>query len=395
MPAPGNPRFADSLRTLMGQRGVSFRQLATRAHYSSSYLHDLAAGKKPPTVEAAARLDDALDAGGALTASAFPGGDGLDDELDALELTRRVEASDVSDGTLRRLETAVDDLAMAYATRRPAELLPRVRRHLAYVARLVDARATLAQRRRLLVAGGWLSLLAATVHVDLRQHAAADARLDTAGSLAGHAEDPEISAWCLETRAWAALTDGDFPRAADLAVQAQARAPRGGSALIQATAQEGRAHARMGHAAQTRDALGRLADLTRGLAQPDRPEHHFRYDPGKALSYTATTLAWVADPAAEEYARETLRQLESSADGVARPRRVASARLDLGVALLGAGKADEAAAQALVAITSGRVVPSNWWRAAEVVAGVRRAGVADASHLAEALRVYGCPPVAD
>lgn len=37
------------------------------------------------------------------------------------------------------------------------------------VAQLVDARKTLAQHRRLLVADGWLSLLAATLDIDLRQ----------------------------------------------------------------------------------------------------------------------------------------------------------------------------------------------------------------------------------
>src|SRR5581483_6848888 len=38
----------------------------------------------------------------------------LDDEIDALELARRAAASDVSAETLRRLEQAVDDLAVAY-----------------------------------------------------------------------------------------------------------------------------------------------------------------------------------------------------------------------------------------------------------------------------------------
>jgi hypothetical protein len=42
------------------------------------------------------------------------------DEIDAWELARRVEASDVSTGTLDRIERAVDDLASAYARlRRP------------------------------------------------------------------------------------------------------------------------------------------------------------------------------------------------------------------------------------------------------------------------------------
>ncbi|MFI7600690.1 helix-turn-helix domain-containing protein [Actinoplanes sp. NPDC049681] len=73
-----------------------------------------------------------------------------------------------------------------------------------------------------------------------------------------------------------------------------------------------------------------------------------------------------------------------------RPRRVASAKLDLGLALLATGKADEAAAAASEAITSGRIVPSNWWRVSEVVAGVRSTGVTEARDLYE--QYMACRP---
>jgi predicted metal-dependent HD superfamily phosphohydrolase len=117
---------------------------------------------------------------------------------------------------------------------------------------------------------------------------------------------------------------------------------------------------------------------------PDRPEHHYRYDPDKALSYTATTLAWAGDPAAEEYVRALIRQLEEPGNGAPRLRRIASARLDLALALLAAGGPDEAAAEATTAIASGWVVPSNWWRATEVLRTVDRLGVPDATELREA-----------
>jgi hypothetical protein len=57
---------------------------------------------------------------------------------------------------------------------------------------------------------------------------------------------------------------------------------------------------------------------------PDRPEHHYRYDPAKAEAYTATTLAWVGDPAAERFARHVLARLESPTDGPPRYRRAAA-----------------------------------------------------------------------
>ena len=91
---------------------------------------------------------------------------------------------------------------------------------------------------------------------------------------------------------------------------------------------------------------------------PDRPEHHYRYDPAKSEAYLATTLAWIGDPAAERYARHVLARIESAVDGPPRPRRAASARLDLSLALIAAGRHDEAAGTTLEAISSGRLVPS-------------------------------------
>jgi transcriptional regulator with XRE-family HTH domain len=317
---------------------------------------------------------------------------GADDEIEALELARRAAASDVGGETLQRLEMAVDDLAVAYPGTPPAELLVRVRRHLTYVSRLVDAKKTLEEHRRLLVVGGWLSLLAATCHIDLHQFAAGAARLRTAAQLAGHAEHPEIAAWCVETEAWQVLTAGDYQRAITLSQGAQRIAPRGGSAYIQATAQEGRAWARLGAGREARDALARVARLVAPLPRPDRSEHHFRYDPAKSDAYTATTLSWLGDPAAEPYARQVLARLESTADGPPRPRRAVSARLDLALALLAADQPDEAGHTTLTAVTSGFLVPSNYWRVAEVISAVESRRLPEAVELREAYRELCGPP---
>jgi hypothetical protein len=80
--------------------------------------------------------------------------------------------------------------------------------YLRYVGRLLDARMTLAEHRRLLVVGGWLSLLAATTLIDLHRDQAAAAHLRTAAQLARESEHTEIAAWCLETQAWQVLTAG-------------------------------------------------------------------------------------------------------------------------------------------------------------------------------------------
>jgi len=132
--------------------------------------------------------------------------DAADDEIAAIELARRAEASDVGGGTVERLELTFNDLAIAYPATPAADLLTRVRTHLGYVGRLLDARATLDQHRRLLVAGGWLSLLAATCLLDLHTDHAAEAYLRTADQLARESGQPDLTAWVLETRAWQALT---------------------------------------------------------------------------------------------------------------------------------------------------------------------------------------------
>ena len=309
----------------------------------------------------------------------------IDDEIEALELARRAAASDVGDVTLTRLETAVDELASSYATAQPAELLDRTRRHLRYVAQLMGARKTLAEHRRLLVVGAWLSLLAATLHVDLEQHGPAVARLAAGGSLAEECEHDELRAWCLETEAWRVLTLGRHRTAADLSRGAQRLAPAGTSVLIQATAQEGRALARLGDARGTQHAVERVNRMASPMTAPDQPEHHYRYDPAKATSYTATTLAWVGDPAAVDVAREVIARLAVLDAHGGRPRRLAVARLDLALSLIRGGHVEEAVHHALAAVASRRVAPSNRWRAQEVLGTAEAVGTGAAAPLRELL----------
>jgi transcriptional regulator with XRE-family HTH domain len=305
------------------------------------------------------------------------------DEYEALELARRVGASDVGAATLDGLEAAFDRLAMSYPVSPPQELLARVRRHCAYVGRLLDGRATLAEQRRLHVLGGWFQLLGATLHIDLGRTEAATARLNTAATLARHAEHHEIEAWCYETEAWRVLTAGDYHRALDLSLVAQELAPPGSSVLIQATAQEGRARARLADAHRTYGAIDRVQRLSDHLPRDKEKEHHYQYDPGKSLAYTATTLAWLGDPAAEPHAREVIARLAPAGETDGWPRRVASATIDLALTLIRGERVDEACDAAQRALLSGKVAPSNHWRALEVVTAVEAHGIREAAGLRE------------
>ncbi|MFF2554154.1 helix-turn-helix transcriptional regulator [Nocardia sp. NPDC058058] len=359
------------LRAAREAAGVGLREIAALTHYSPSYLSLIESGKRTVPAEVVAAYQCAL-------------GESADGEQAGAEWIQRVAASDIGGDALDRLEAAVDDLASAYPTTPPAVLLADIRQHLGYAARLMDSRKTLTQHRRLLVTVGWLSLLACTCHIDLGETAAAAARGHAARDIAEEADHPEISAWCLETRAWQLLTAGNFVAAAKVSRAAQSVAPQDSSVFIQSTAQEGRALARLGDTTGTHDALRRVARLVSGLSTPERPEHHFRYDPAKSDAYVATTLAWLGDPAAESYARHVLTDLAAAA--TTRPRRIASANLDLGLALVAADKPDEAANVALVAVESGRLVPSNYWRVVEVVSGIDSHGAPDAAIVREAFR---------
>ncbi|MFV2017561.1 helix-turn-helix domain-containing protein [Micromonospora sp. LOL_023] len=334
-----DPRWPSTFRAFRQQAGLSLRDLAAKAHYAKSYLHDLETGRKTPTAE----------------------------------LARRVTATDISTTTIAGIEAAVDELATAYPTTASHVLLPRVRRHLTYVTTLVGSgrRMTLDQHRRILVAGGWLSLLTATVLIDLHRRDAAAGHLRVADEMGAHTGHDEIRAWCLETRAWEVLTGGDPAAALDLAHGAQTIAPTDSSAKLQATAQTGRALALLGDRQATGRRLAQLERIVSPLGQPDRPEHHYRYDPGKARAYVATTLAWVGDPAAATEASDVLAGLLTEGS---RPRRIASARLDLGQSVLPVDP-HEAVAQVAAAVASGRVAASNWWRVDRVRRGLARIGV--------------------
>ena len=116
------------------------------------------------------------------------------------------------------------------------------------------------------------------------------------------------------------------------------------------------------------------------------PEHHYRCDPARSEAYIATTLALIGDPAAERYARQVLTRIESPPDGPPRPRRAASARLDLALALAATGRLDAAAGTALDAVRSRLLVPSNYWRAEEVITAVGAHDETEARELRAAYR---------
>jgi hypothetical protein len=241
-----------------------------------------------------------------------------------------------------------------------------VRARARQIGSLLDGRATLVQRRRLLTAAGWLALLAATLHVDLGQRRAATSAQTAAQSLGHETERDEIGAWVCEIDTWTALVDQDWPRAADLAATGEAIAPPGSPAGAQLAVQSARAAARLGDGPGMRAALKRCAALLERQSTERSPDHHFFFDGNKLSLYTGTALAWLGDPAAEDYARHAAVRHEASGQR----RRLSTAYLDLGLVLVRLGRPDEAAHYGTLALGTNHLVPSNSWRADELIAAV-------------------------
>jgi transcriptional regulator with XRE-family HTH domain len=290
------------------------------------------------------------------------------DDIEAIELIRRAEVSDVGPTPLAAVENGADLLCRSYTSTPPAELLVPLRAYRSYAVGLLDGRTTLAQRRQLTVTAGWLSLLAAICHVDLRQHRAAALNLEAARSMADEADDSQLVAWVIETFAWQALTDGLHHQALALCEAGVNLVVEGTSAHVQLTVQAARASALLGLTGETHRLLDKAAGSLGQMPTPDHPEHHFQFDPRKLVGYTATTLVWLGEDhtAAEDAARAAVAQYDIDAIDGQWVRRLALARVDLALVLAAADQPDEAVHLTHLALDSGRVVPSNLWRLTEL-----------------------------
>ncbi|WCN84286.1 helix-turn-helix domain-containing protein [Micromonospora sp. LH3U1] len=107
-----DPRFPAELRRHREERGLSLRQLAAAVNYGKSLIHQLEAGQTKPTVDVAVRLDDALQANGAIAALVIDAPNGGDRLAYVTVHPRRVDraAADALIGLLagyRRLEDAI------------------------------------------------------------------------------------------------------------------------------------------------------------------------------------------------------------------------------------------------------------------------------------------------
>gem|GEM_PF-1286757 len=260
-------------------------------------------------------------------------------DLEALELIRRVEATDVGARTLAAIAEVVDQIALRYAGTAPAESCTAILVYQQYLARLLQGRATLAQRIELMRHAGWLSLLAATAHMDLGQDIAAAANLRAVRTLADETGDTVLAAWAMETQAWHALSLGDLRPAAALCREGLRLAPRSTSAYVQLCTQAARVSARLGDGDRTRRLVDESLAAVAGLPT-SRPGHHFDCDEKRVVAHCAAAIVWLGEPSqmAEDYARRAVSQFDEGD-----VHHLATARINLAILLAGRDEPGEAA----------------------------------------------------
>jgi hypothetical protein len=281
-----------------------------------------------------------------------------DGAVEAAELAREAEASDVGVGTLENIDLAVDRLRRSYASAPPTLLIPRVQARLRNLRRLHTGRLNLAQRRQLLVAGGWLATLLATLQFDAGDQVAAEDSRDAALQLGKAAGHQEIMAWSFELLAWFALVNHQSRQALDLAQQGLTLSSNS-AAGVQLAMQQARVWARLGARQETEEALRAGAAALARLPAPAHPEDHFAFDAPKLTFYAAMCFTWLHQTEqAEEHARQVISQSTETSGAIRWPTRFAVAQVDLALLAAQRGQPDEAALRGMAALDSGRVVVS-------------------------------------
>jgi transcriptional regulator with XRE-family HTH domain len=216
--------FGELLRDYREHRRWSLADLSRATHYSRGYLSNVENGRKRPTEDLARLCDEALRAKGELmTAARAEVVANLDKSpWQTAELIQRMRASDTTPTTLEALHATVVELCCQYAYRDALELRREAQDWLSHVGSLLRRPVGLKAHTDLLVAGGWLALLAGCVEYDLGLRSAAESTRTAALQLGVESGHPEIQGWAHEMTAWFALTQGRFDQAIAAARQGQA-----------------------------------------------------------------------------------------------------------------------------------------------------------------------------
>jgi DNA-binding XRE family transcriptional regulator len=274
--------------------------------------------------------------------------------MEAMEFTRRAEASQLGPRTLEHLGSVVSDMAAIFPRTPPGELFGKVRWYRLQVEDLLAGQHTLREGRELYRHAGSLSVLLAWLSNDLGDPVASEAHCLDAWEHGWQAEDHEICAWAMDAKATTFKYSNQPSASKDAAERGLKQAPRGSAAAVRVSAQLVRACAKLGRADQVQDVLkdtqtrfDQLAHQGSGL---------FSVDAGRLSSYAASSYMSLGQPdRAMSYAQEALAFYRGVDLSERSPTREAIARLDLALAHVALRQPDNAAEQITQALGSERI----------------------------------------
>lgn len=218
--------FSVELTRLMQDQGIGVRSLARRSGYSPAHVSQLAHARRSPSPEAAADLDDALGAGGALVAtlSGAVGGTAGDswpasvgEATGVLIRIQKLARSRVDPQVITRLGDDLRDAVAGYETFDHGHLLPLLTRQRACAEALLADCGHPEQRRQLFAIAGIASGVLGYVCTGRGDFPLARAYSLESFRLMEFAEDTGLQAWSRGMQSFCEYYAGRYDDALNLA----------------------------------------------------------------------------------------------------------------------------------------------------------------------------------
>jgi len=274
----------------------------------------------------------------------------------ATAFSRSVVSTELSPSDIDELESSVDELAVAYPTRRPEDLWDEAMEHRQLAHTLLHHRRhTLSEGREIARCAGMLSIILAWLSHDEGDQQAVGAFAEDATAHGQQADAPAVIAWAEDVLATDALYDGRPLDALAAATRGLAVAPRSSDVATRLTAQVARAHARLGNA----EGFAEAARHTEALSTCLTPcwSGLFRADTAQIGSFNASSFLWLDRPReAQAAALDSIGHYRSLEAPAVAPTRLAVAELDLALAQTALGEPDEAVRGGQAALGGTRLV---------------------------------------
>ncbi|GAA1808100.1 hypothetical protein GCM10009682_32380 [Luedemannella flava] len=306
-----DPRFAERMRDLLAERAVSYRVLAARTYYAKTYLHALATGAKSPTLEAAARIDDALAADGELVGyiNEPAGSDGAAASRDSARLVELLCGGQVVDA-LDAAALGAHQLSVDYLSSPPDEMLrqaTQLRRTAMAVLPRLHGRARAAEETDLLLALGHMSGVLAYAALDLGDAAAAAGHARAAWQCADTIDHHGLRAWVRGTQSLICRFGSGYGKALTYARDGMHYA-HDGAAQARLLCGQAQSHANIGDGPAARRELTAAADAHGREHTP--ADGLFGFSAAKLAYYSGSTLIWLDHRDDAEHAQtESLRAI--------------------------------------------------------------------------------------